>query len=120
MKKTWKLLIALAITLPACAMADDFTSTMLNNSSDLTLKQNFLWGKECMLNSPEKEMVPGGSSNMHVKPGCKFAGIRYDVYKNNTKITTASVAHTFNEGKFSVGVSTECVGPCHFTGVPQE
>jgi hypothetical protein len=117
MKKAWKLLIALAITLPVGAIAaEPFTSTF-TNTGGYTLKQNFLWGKECIINRGQHDLAPGESTTLAIKPGCKWAGIKYDVYKNDRVIGT--VAHNFREGKFSVEVATECQGSaCGFTGMP--
>ncbi len=116
--KPWKLLIAIAISLPLCAVAaEPYTSTFTNNGSAITLKQNFLWGKECILDRGQHDLAPGQSSKITIKAGCKFAGIKYDVYKNDQIIGT--VAHNFREGKFSVEVASECKGDaCNFSGMP--
>jgi hypothetical protein len=118
MKKPWKLLIALAIAIPACAIAaEPYSSTFTNSGSSYTLKQNFLWGKECIINRGQHDLAPGQSTTLTIKAGCKWAGIRYDVYKNDQIIGT--VAHNFREGKFSVEVASECNGAaCGFTGMP--
>jgi hypothetical protein len=125
--KSILLLIAMMSSTNALA-ADDVVSSKLNNlsktkdSEGYYLVQDKVWSEyDCITDSGNKKINPNETSVLKVKKECKWAGIRYKIFKVTNNEDMGFLAHSYRDGTFSIEVTSPCNGDeCNFYDLSPE